>query len=253
MKKLYKAFFYVPKYGKVQDRVMTARAVLSLTVILLCLASMAITAYAWFSYNISSPPIRLMAARFSTVAVIRETGGGEVTVDSRENGTHTAQLSGGSVYEVVLTRAADCTADTGFCILSGGGAGTYHTSQLSRDSETGLNGLTFYLSPKENMQITLQDHWGTSSSYGDPNATNRVENGQTLILSKTVMESRPAMPPITTPTQMLYEVREGDTLSAIAQRFGITVEELCQLNGVKDPDVILVGDRIRIPTKEEEE
>ena len=44
---------------------------------------------------------------------------------------------------------------------------------------------------------------------------------------------------------MLYEVQEGDTLTAIAQQFGTSVEELCQLNGIEAQNVILTGDRIR--------
>ena len=263
MKKLYKDLFYVPKYGKVQECTMTARAVLSLTVILLCLASMAITAYAWFSYNISSATIRLTAARFSTVAVIRQKdGGSEVTVDSSEDGIHTVKLTGGIEYEVVLTRAIDCTAKTGFCILSGAGIGSYHTLQLGQDGNAWRDGTTFYLTPDKDMQITLQDHWGTSSSYGDPNATNRIAEKQTLILSTKITAPKPTTPSTTAattgapttevPTQMLYEVQEGDTLTAIAQRYGVTVEELCQINGIEDPNVILVGAQLQIPMTDEE-
>ena len=257
MKKLFKDLFYVPKYGKVQERTMTARAVLSLTVILLCLASMAITAYAWFSYNIQSAPIRLTAARFETVAVIRQVGGSEVSVDSSGDGTHTAQLSANVKYEVVLTRATDCTAKTGFCILSGAGVGSYHTLQLGQDGDVRRDSTTFYLTPDKDMQITLQDHWGTSSSYGDPNATNRFAEGQTVTLSTKITAPKPTTPPTTAApttgaqTQMLYEVQEGDTLTAIAQQFGTSVEELCQFNGMVDPNVILTGDRIRIPMIEE--
>ena len=38
-----------------------------------------------------------------------------------------------------------------------------------------------------------------------------------------------------------YTVVAGDTLSAIAKKFGTTVEILCQLNGIEDPDKINVG------------
>ena len=44
-----------------------------------------------------------------------------------------------------------------------------------------------------------------------------------------------------------YQVREGDTLSAIAQRFDTTVRALVEANDLDDPDRIRVGQRLRIP------
>nr|MBA2633373.1 LysM peptidoglycan-binding domain-containing protein [Chloroflexota bacterium] len=36
-------------------------------------------------------------------------------------------------------------------------------------------------------------------------------------------------------------VQAGDTLAAIAQRFGTTVEALQAANGIEDPDEIVIG------------
>uniref|UniRef100_UPI002ADE0E7C LysM peptidoglycan-binding domain-containing protein n=1 Tax=Tepidiforma sp. TaxID=2682230 RepID=UPI002ADE0E7C len=44
-----------------------------------------------------------------------------------------------------------------------------------------------------------------------------------------------------------YVVREGDTLGAIAEQFGLTVEELAAANGLADPDLIFPGQELRIP------
>ncbi len=44
-----------------------------------------------------------------------------------------------------------------------------------------------------------------------------------------------------------YEVRAGDTLSAIAGRFGVTVAALVSANGIANPDRIHVGQVIAIP------
>lgn len=38
-----------------------------------------------------------------------------------------------------------------------------------------------------------------------------------------------------------YTVRSGDTLSSIADKFGVTVDELVEVNKIKNPDVISVG------------
>ncbi len=44
-----------------------------------------------------------------------------------------------------------------------------------------------------------------------------------------------------------YRVLEGDTLSEIAERFGMTVEELAETNGIVDPDLILSGEVLLVP------
>ena len=45
-----------------------------------------------------------------------------------------------------------------------------------------------------------------------------------------------------------YVVRPGDSLSAIAARSGVTVEELASLNGLDPDGTLLIGTRLRLPT-----
>lgn len=47
--------------------------------------------------------------------------------------------------------------------------------------------------------------------------------------------------------QATYTVRPGDTLWAIARRFGTTVQELVNLNGIADPNLIYPGQVLRLP------
>ena len=44
-----------------------------------------------------------------------------------------------------------------------------------------------------------------------------------------------------------YVVRSGDTLGAIAARFGTSVDALARANGIANPNHIVVGSRLRIP------
>lgn len=48
-------------------------------------------------------------------------------------------------------------------------------------------------------------------------------------------------------SERVYEVRSGDTLTSIAERFDTTVEAIVEANDVADPDVIDVGQRLTIP------
>jgi LysM repeat protein len=51
----------------------------------------------------------------------------------------------------------------------------------------------------------------------------------------------PTAPPAPPPTQQTYTVQQGDTLAAIAQRFGTTVARLQAANGIEDPNEIFIG------------
>ena len=48
------------------------------------------------------------------------------------------------------------------------------------------------------------------------------------------------------PKKEFYIIKWGDTLTSIAKKFGTTVDELCKLNGIQNPDLIFAGNQIRI-------
>lgn len=47
----------------------------------------------------------------------------------------------------------------------------------------------------------------------------------------------------------VYVVLPGDTLYNIARRYGVTVNELAEFNGISDVDVIYPGQELKIPQK----
>lgn len=47
-------------------------------------------------------------------------------------------------------------------------------------------------------------------------------------------------------TGVYYIVKSGDTLSAIAKKFGTSVQQLVKLNGIRNPNLIYVNQKIRI-------
>jgi LysM repeat protein len=62
----------------------------------------------------------------------------------------------------------------------------------------------------------------------------------------TVAQTQPALPSPTA-TPVTYVVQPGDSLSGIAARFGVPMDELAKANGIQDPNVIKVNQRLVIP------
>ena len=50
-----------------------------------------------------------------------------------------------------------------------------------------------------------------------------------------------------TPTGKTYTVAKGDTLSGIAAQYGTTVDTLVELNGIQNPNLIMVGQVLKLP------
>jgi LysM repeat protein len=65
----------------------------------------------------------------------------------------------------------------------------------------------------------------------------------------------PQQPPPSAPTMRTieYEVQPGDTLTDIAARFGTGVETLVRFNQLQDPNRILLGQRLKVPSHAEQQ
>lgn len=72
MKKIYDEYFLVKTGEKIRDKVMTARVTLTVIIISICLLAMGTTAYAFFTYTISSGITTIRAARVDYDVAIEE-------------------------------------------------------------------------------------------------------------------------------------------------------------------------------------
>ena len=48
-------------------------------------------------------------------------------------------------------------------------------------------------------------------------------------------------------TVFKYQMKQGDVLSAVAQHYNTTVSIICELNNIKNPDKLEVGQIILVP------
>lgn len=53
--------------------------------------------------------------------------------------------------------------------------------------------------------------------------------------------------PVATPVEETYTVQPGDMLARIARNHGTTTGQLAKLNGISDPSLIRVGQKLRLP------
>ncbi len=56
-----------------------------------------------------------------------------------------------------------------------------------------------------------------------------------------------AAPSSPTTSGQKYVVEPGDTLSVIAEKFGVTMQQIIDANKLQNPDVLLVGQELLIP------
>lgn len=262
MRKLYNEFFYIPKHGKVREKVMLTRIAMTVTIVIMCLAAMSITAYAYFSYNITSGSNIIKAANFEANVSITDSNNDPVTV-TKDGKVQTANLDAGK-YTIELTKGNNSTAKTGFCIIYIGDK-TYHTQQIGVDINANNEQrdlVSFALKINEpNAVVTIESHWGTSSYYGfniDENyivnsnptreivignpvngASNSDEEKENTSDEKTKTE--------TTPTEVMHTVAANETLSAIAANYGVSVNQIVAYNEINDPNNIQVGQVLKIP------
>ncbi len=77
---------------------------------------------------------------------------------------------------------------------------------------------------------------------------NFVDVGQALVIpglsGQTIPDAAAPEPP---GREQIYRVRSGDALARIARRYSVTVRELMRVNGIRNPNRIRRGQRLRIP------
>ncbi len=82
----------------------------------------------------------------------------------------------------------------------------------------------------------------SADSAGDNPTTSSI-----LVTTVPTTVSTTAAPTTSEPRQLTYVVQSGDSLSVIAERFGLSTKELADFNAIADADTIKVGQELAIP------
>lgn len=115
------------------------------------------------------------------------------------------------------------------------------------------DGLAVECTPKwENKtQITAVGNIGKKSGYNTRTWTKHGKIPWVDYSGQTASTPAPAAPSTSAPAsptgETVYTVVRGDTLSGIAKKYGTTSAKLAEYNRIANPNVITVGQKIRIP------
>ena len=93
-----------------------------------------------------------------------------------------------------------------------------------------------------NGSITMHKQYAATACPG-PTLEGYIRSGKLENDIKAAMGTQPAPEPT---DETVYIVQPGDTLSAIANKYNTTVDKLVALNDIDDPDLIYVGDKIKV-------
>ena len=189
MKSFYDEYFRIPKEGdgKITDKVMLVKVAQIVVTMIVCLIAMSLSAYAYFSHNVTSGVNIIQSADFGLNVKITDQSDPANEILAGEGGIY--QLGNGQ-YTVTLTKKG--TASTGFGVIEvtvGDNTTKYHTQQLN-DPNIPLS-FTFTLSgftDSNPANVKITPHWGTSSYYSYENKDTNpyyIQAGETVTVTPT--------------------------------------------------------------------
>ena len=256
--------------GKLTEKAFLSRMTVSVLLMLTLMIGMGVTAFAYFSCDVTSGTSVLQAGKYDLSV--------KVTADDQEAPVedYAATLTAGKTYTVTLEYVPG-SASTGFAMVKLGGV-TIITDQIGTNAaapEQKLERLTLTIAVTGSGTADMKviPHWGTSSYYAMPAEVEGVfyvRDGAELTVSIGTEQTTPEEPTEpaepseptepTNPTEPtdptdptepageeVYIVQSGDNLYAIAEKYGTTYEILQAYNELEDPRKIYEGQEIKIP------
>ena len=233
MRKMYNEYFYVPTNENVRERVVEARLITTIVIVLFCLAAMSFSAYGYFSCNVTSNSNIIQAANFEAKATFNDK---VIKPESVDRFSKTYSLSKGE-YNVKLTKDNNCTAETGFCIIYIGND-KYYTLQIGADinaENENREEICFSLKVNEPTKISIESHWGTSSYYVNSYDEKFVIKDETPIKVITVGNAAHN-------TDDKQENEQEENTENKQQELDVTIDEQIGNDSVENNDIQNIGD-----------
>lgn len=109
---------------------------------------------------------------------------------------------------------------------------------------------TLNYTPASNEMVLTVHRWFANKSCPGDWMYSRMGDLAAKVTAKLGGTTTPVVTPVTpsTGSEVVYTVKAGDTLSGIAAKYGTTYQKLASYNGISNPNIIHVGQKIKIPS-----
>jgi LysM repeat protein len=149
-----------------------------------------------------------------------------------------------------MLAAAATVVAAGVLATASGGLGAVGGFAADLQQASSVTAAVVHLAPESPKPTATPSE--SPASTPQPIAIPSVELTPVPTASPVAVTPSPASTPtpapsVPQPRGQRYVVQPGDTLSRIADRFGVSVQALQQANGIADQDVITVGQTLIIP------
>jgi LysM repeat protein len=125
-------------------------------------------------------------------------------------------------------------------------AKVYKKASRSSDSVKLKKGTTVKV-PNPNYKPTAQD---TTKTIANNTSTDSATTKCDTIGGPVPAQPKPEIKPVQQQINYTsYTIRQGDTLSSIARRYGTTANDIAQYNHLANKDAIKIGQKLKIPKK----
>jgi len=119
------------------------------------------------------------------------------------------------------------------------------TNSTTHGSETRGTGSIIYIVQRGNTLSQIANAYGVTVSHlvemNNIKNPNLIYPGEKLRITES---SNTNLNPVI--QNNFYKVRRGDTLSSIAKRYGVSVQYLVNLNGIRNPNLIYAGQLLKV-------
>ena len=239
------------KKEKTQEKMMCARLMMAVAVIVACLAAMVFSAYAYFSCAVISNGNVIQSANFETQLsiTVTDTQRGASIPQPITSGdkSYVVTLEEGTTYQIRIEPTDASTAATGFCVITAEGSDNrYHTRQLGVDGDSYTDYLCFYLQVSATTQVKFFAHWGRSAYYvSEQNGTELyITNHETVRLPVTAQEvPRETIEQTTAPAETTEETASEQTEPIETTEETEATEEIEETEAAQQPLSFLKPER----------
>ena len=122
------------------------------------------------------------------------------------------------------------------------------TSKIKTDTPKISSNNTDYIIVKRGETLSgIAQRYGTSYEYLAK--INGIQNPNLIFVGQKIEVLKGKNIELHETNHILYSVKRGNTLTLISQMYDVTIEDIVELNHIKNPNLIYTGQVLRIPIK----